>query len=93
MLREDRPEPQPRNGAGRFALVVGVVAVVFAFVPIVGEFIAGPAALIAIALGLVGLWRVERGVATNGSQALTGGFLGIAAGLIMFLVFAATLGL
>lgn len=79
-----------RNGPGSTALVLGVVALVFAFVPIVGEFVAAPSALLAIVLGLVGLGRVEKGVATNGGQALAGSILGLAAGLILFLVFAAT---
>ena len=80
----------PRNGAGSIALVMGVVALVFAFVPIIGEFIAAPSAVLAIVLGLIGLGRVEKGLATNGGQALAGSILGLIAGLILFLVFAAT---
>lgn len=92
MLQEDPLKPLPRSGVGSFALVFGLVAVVFAFVPIVGEFVAAPAALLAIVLGLVGLWRVDRGIADNGRHALTGSFLGVLSGLIMFLIFAATVG-
>jgi hypothetical protein len=92
----DRDEPQkplPRNGAGSLAVVMGMCAMVFAFVPIVGEFVAVPASLMALALGLVGLWRVDRGIATNGRQAFMGSVLGIISIFIFFLVFAATSGL
>jgi hypothetical protein len=89
---DDPSKPLPRNGAGSLALVLGLIAVVFAFVPIVGEFVALPAALMAVVLGLVGMRRVEIGLATNGRQALTGSILGITSGFITFLIFAATLG-
>ena len=91
--RDDPPEPVPRNGAGSLALLMGMVAVVFAFVPIVGEFVAVPASLMAVAFGLVGLGRVDKGIATNGRQALTGSILGIISGFIFFLIFAASSGL
>ena len=91
--RDEPPKPLPRNGAGSLAVVMGICAVVFAFVPIVGEFVAVPASLMAVALGLVGLRRVEKGIATNSGQALAGSVLGIISGFIFFLVFAATSGL
>lgn len=92
MSQADPPRSPPRNGVGGAAMVSGVVAVVFAFVPIVGEFVAVPAALLAIALGLIGLGRVERKVATNGGEALAGCILGVVAGFVLFLVFVAQLG-
>jgi hypothetical protein len=91
--RDEPPKPLPRNGAGSLAVVMGMCAIVFAFVPIVGEFVAVPASLMALALGLVGLWRVDRGIATNGRQAFMGSVLGIISIFIFFLVFAATSGL
>jgi hypothetical protein len=91
--RDEPPKPLPRNGAGSLAVVMGMCAILFAFVPIVGEFVAVPASLMALALGLVGLWRVDRGIATNGRQAFMGSVLGIISIFIFFLVFAATSGL
>ncbi|HEX6339372.1 MAG TPA: hypothetical protein VFZ85_20635 [Jiangellaceae bacterium] len=91
--RDVPPTPLPRNGAGSLAVVMGMCAVVFAFIPGVGEFVAVPASLMAIGLGLVGLWRVDKGIATNGGQAFAGSVLGIISGFIFFLVFAATSGL
>lgn len=80
----------PQNRAGSIALVMGTVALVFAFIPIIGEFVAAPSAVLAIVLGLIGLGRVEKGLATNGGQALAGSILGLIAGLVLFLVFAVT---
>ncbi|SDU73498.1 hypothetical protein [Jiangella alkaliphila] len=84
-------KPRPR-GLGGPALFTGVLALVFAFVPIVGEFVALPAAVVAITLGLIGWDRAERGLTDDGARALTGGVLGLLAGLIVFFVFLATMG-
>lgn len=92
MSRDDSPQSVPRNGMGGASFVLGVVALVFAFVPIVGEFVAAPAALLAVACGLAGLGRVWRGVATNGAEAVAGSLLGTVAGIFLLLVTAATVG-
>ncbi|WP_110241261.1 hypothetical protein [Nocardioides gilvus] len=84
------PATPPRNGAGEFALVMGIVAAVFSFFPIIGEFVAAPASALAIIFGSVGISRVERGLATNPGPAWLGIGLGVAAGLMTLLVFAAT---
>jgi hypothetical protein len=89
---EPATEPRPRNGLGGAALFTGVLALVFAFVPIVGEFVAAPASVLAIVLGLVGFNRAEKGLATDGGRALTGAVLGLVAGFVVFLVFIATMG-
>ena len=75
MSQNEPPQFVPRNGLGGASFVLGVVALVFAFVPIVGEFVAAPAALLAVVFGLVGLGRVWRGVATNGGEAAAGSLL------------------
>ena len=82
--------PGPRNGVGRLALHLGVVAVVTALIPVVGDFIAAPAALTALVLGIVGYLRVETGAATNPIQAITGAILGLSAGLIIFTTYVIT---
>lgn len=84
--------PPPRNGSGTAALVLGLVAVVFGFVPIVGLFIAAPSAPLALALGLIGVVRAERGVATNKRVALAGSILGGVASVAMVVVVAASVG-
>jgi hypothetical protein len=89
---EPETEPRPRHGLGGVALFAGVLALVFAFVPIVGEFVAAPAAVLAIVLGLIGFNRAEKGLATDGGRALTGAVLGLVAGFVVFLMFIATMG-
>ncbi len=84
------PAAPPRNGAGELSLVMGIVAFVFSFLPIVGEFIAAPAAVVAVIAGSVAIIRTERGQATNPAHAWCGIGLGVAGGAITLLVFAAT---
>lgn len=84
------PIPSPRNGAGSAALVLGVVAIAFTFIPIVGDFIAIPAAIGAVIMGLIGFDRADQGSATNRRDAIVGISLGVVALLIALIVFAAT---
>jgi len=92
MPQDEAIVPAPRNQLGRAALMLGLLAWVFAFVPVVGELVAAPAALAAIVFGLLGLRRADQGVATNTGEAVTGVLLGTASGLVMLLVLAVTLG-
>lgn len=90
MTRDYTPwRPPERNGAGDAAFTLGVVAIVFVFVPIVGDFIALPSALGAVVLGVVGVIRAERGLATNPGKALAGALLGMVAAFITFVTVAA----
>lgn len=84
--------PQPRNGAGRAALILGLVAIMFTFVPIIGDFIVIPAAIGAIAAGLIGFDRADRGRATNRRDALIGASLGALTLLITLFILAAVHG-
>jgi hypothetical protein len=60
-----------RNGLGTAALVLGIVAVVFSFIPLVG-IIAWPIGITGLILGFVGLARVNRREATNRGVAIAG---------------------
>ena len=84
------PPAPPRNGAGELSLVMGIVAVSFSFFPVIGEYVAAPAAVLAVVSGFVGIRRVERGLATNPGRAWLGIGLGVAAGFMILLVFVAT---
>lgn len=86
----DRPLRYPRNGAGDAALIFGVVAVLCAVVPIVGDYLALPVAALAVVLGGVGFARADRGTATNPWKAMTGGLLGIVAVFVVFVSYAAS---
>lgn len=84
--RSDRP----RDGVGDAALTCGVVAMVFVFFPIVGEFVALPAAVVAMVLCLVSVVREGRGVGVFSGKALVGGLLGLISAFITVMLFAAT---
>src|SRR5687768_16104833 len=68
-------QPQPRNGLGLAALICGGVGCLFGIVAI-GFVVAGPMAIIALALGITGMSRARKGLATNGGVATVGILLG-----------------
>lgn len=75
---------------GDRALAAGVAAFIAAFVPAVGEFIAVPAAVIGVVLGLVGLRRFETGRAIRVAPAAVGTVLSLCAGFTVVVVLLAT---
>lgn len=79
-----------RNRPGETALSMGIVAVVFSFVPIVGDLVAAPVGVLAVVLGAIGIRRTERGGATNFGQSLTGATLGALAVCVVLLILAIT---
>ena len=91
MVREDSHRTRRyREGLGDAALTCGVVATVFVFVPIIGDFVALPAALAAMSLCVVGVIDENRGVATSSGKVLAGGLLGLIAAFITFVTISAT---
>ncbi len=52
---------------------MGLVALVCAFVPLVGDFVAVRAGLIAVGFGWIGDGRVDQSAATNHRDAVLGG--------------------
>jgi hypothetical protein len=77
---------KPRNGAGRAALVCGLLALVCAigFFLLITVPIAVLLGLAAVVLGIMGRSRVRRGLATNRGSATTG----IVTGLLSLLIIA-----
>lgn len=71
---------------GDNSLAAGVTALACTFVPGVGEFLAVPAAVLAIALGLIGVRRHETGRAPRVAAAATGVMLGVLALLAVLVV-------
>ncbi len=73
----NHPAQQPvvvrgdRNGLGTAALVLGILAVIFSFIPLVGV-IAWPLGIIGLVLAFVGISRANRGHATNRGVAIGG---------------------
>ena len=78
-----------RDVLGEVAFTSGVVALVFVFVPVVGDFVTVPASVLAVTLGFVGVIREDRGSALTSGRALTGGLLGVLAAFISFATYAA----
>lgn len=76
-MSDEAPAPignaAPRNGMGTAALVLGIIGLVLLCAYGVGIILA----VIAIVLGVIGLRRVKKGVATNRGMALIGVVLGI----------------
>lgn len=91
MAEEHSTRPLFRNGAGSAALILGIIALVCAFVPFIGDFVAIPTGVAAVVCGWVGVGRDEQGHATNGREAMIGAALGGAAMFVVFVAYAATI--
>jgi len=57
--------PQPKNGMGTTALVLGILALLASFIPLLSLFTAIPLGLLGIIFAIVGYTRITKGVATN----------------------------
>ncbi|MDV8075233.1 hypothetical protein R4P47_01585 [Rhodococcus sp. IEGM 1370] len=88
MAEEYSTRPLFRNGAGSAAVILGIIALVCAFVPFIGDFVAVPTGVAAVVCGWVGVSRDEKGLATNGREAMIGAALG---GAAVFVAYAATI--
>lgn len=69
----------PKNGLGIAALVLGIVSILAA-VTLIGVILGIPLGLLALILGIIGMRRVGKGVATNKGVAIAGivtGLLGL----------------
>lgn len=56
---------QPKNGFGIAALALGIIALIFGFVPFVSLFTAVPLGLLGVVFGVLGLVRAAKRVSTN----------------------------
>lgn len=73
----DAPSPAPRTRrAGGCALAFGVIAIVFALVPVIGDIVSVPTALLAVVLGMIGAGHYDAGRAPRLLPALLGALLG-----------------
>jgi hypothetical protein len=70
--------PNHRNGLGRAALILGIIALVLFWL----WFIALPLGLVALVLGIAGHRRAKRGEATNKGTSIVGAVIGLLAVLI-----------
>lgn len=81
--------PKAKNGLGTTALVLGIIAVVFAFIPIVGMFFAIPLGILALIFGGIGVFRAFRGKASNKGVAISGTTLAVVSFVVMGVMSAA----
>lgn len=91
-MRDEPPDHRDGGWAGEYSLVLGILALVGALLPIVSDFVAGPVAAIAIALGLVGVQRHQAGRAARVAPAIAGTVLGAIVLFVVVLMLAASLG-
>lgn len=84
------PPPTPKNGLGTAGFVLGLLAALFAMIPIIGV-IAWPLGILGLIFGLVGISRVSNGTATNKGLTIAGAVLSAVA-LVICMVWIAAFG-
>jgi hypothetical protein len=62
---------QPKNGMGTASLVLGIVGLLFSWIPFIG-IVAWPLVILGFIFGFIGLSRARKRAATNPGVALTG---------------------
>lgn len=85
--------PSPQRGgesAGDYALAFGSISILSTLIPTIGDFIAVPAAIVAVVCGVVGIRCHEAGLASKVIRATIGVLLGAAALLFVVLMFIVT---
>jgi hypothetical protein len=83
-------QPQRKNGLGTAGFVLGLVGLVFAFIPLIGV-IAWPLTILGLIFGILGITRASRGQADNKGLAITGVVLS-AIGLVICVIWTAAFG-
>ncbi len=81
------PPPPPQNGFGTAAFVLGLLGLLFSFIPIIGV-IAWPLVLLALVFAGLGLSRVRAGRATNKGLTIAGLVCAVI-GLLICILYAA----
>jgi len=77
-------EHHPRgHRAGGYALTSGVLAVLCALVPVIGDLVAVPLALFAVVLGVIGVGHYDSGRAPRMLPSVLGALLGAIALLLV----------
>jgi len=81
------PVEQPRNGLGTAGFVLGLIGLLFSFIPIIGV-VAWPLVILGLIFSLVGYSRGRAGRATNKGLSLAGAILS-AIGLVVCILYLA----
>lgn len=75
-MAESPAHPAAPSRAGSTALVVGALSLLCALVPVVGDIVSVPLALVAIVCGVLGVGHYDSGRAPRMLPALLGALLG-----------------
>lgn len=81
---------QPKNGLGTAGFVLGLVGLIFAFIPLIGV-VAWPLTILGLVFGIIGTVRARSGAANNKGIAISGLVLSII-GLVICIIWAAAFG-
>lgn len=82
------PAPSsPKNGLGTAGFVLGLIGLLFSFIPIIGV-VAWPLVILGLIFGAIGFARSRKRTATNGGLAIAGAILSLI-GLVICIVWTA----
>ena len=90
MTENPVPGGHTKHRSGGYALLFGLLSLACALIPVIGDLVAVPAAIIAVVYGIVGVGHYDAGRAPRMLPALVGAILGAIALLIVVLGFIAT---
>jgi heme/copper-type cytochrome/quinol oxidase subunit 2 len=81
-----QPQGQPpRNGLGTAGFVLGLIGLLFSFIPLIGV-VAWPLVIIGLVLSIIGVARASSGKATNKGLAIAGAVLSVI-GLVICILY------
>lgn len=89
MTEEPGPARRPHR-AGGYALILGLLAVLCALIPVIGDLVAAPAAVLAVVCGIVGVGHYDAGRAPRMLPSVVGATLGAIALLVTVVSLIAT---
>lgn len=75
-MRDERRPRRSRYTAGDFALTFGLTAAICVLIPVIGDVLSAPFAVLAVGFGLFGIWRWDEGRAPRVLPASIGAALG-----------------
>lgn len=89
-MDDARPPPRGRRSPGDLSLALGLIALLCALIPIIGDVLAMPPGLAAVVLGYAGVSRHDRGLEHRALPAYAGAALGAIALLLVAVSLIAT---
>jgi len=81
-MDDARPPRRGRRSPGDLSLALGLIALLCALIPVIGDVLAVPPGLAAVVLGYLGVSRHDRGLEHRAAAAYAGAILG---GIALFL--------